>query len=127
MTTITNGATTVTTAHPLIWVDEYSWPNVVQRVQYTITGAQIVEAAVKQAGRQITLQSGSWLTRAQVDTLQGWAAQAALVLDLSVRGEAARDVVFDHAAGAIEAQPLFAVGDPDGADFYRVTLRFLEV
>jgi hypothetical protein len=35
--------------------------------------------------------------------------------------------VFDHAAGAIDASPVFNVPDPIDADFYAVSLRFLKV
>jgi hypothetical protein len=46
---------------------------------------------------------------------------------LVVRGEAARNVLFNHEAGAIDASPILDYSDPQSADLYRLTLRFIEV
>ena len=129
-TTLTYGATTVTLPIDLLWTDEFSWPAVEQRTQYSITGALLVEAAVRQAGRTITLSGGpswGWISRATLVTLQTWTELPGQQFALVVRGEAARTVMFDQSQQPIEAQPVIDYSDPDNADDYVVTLRFIEV
>ena len=124
-TTLARGAT-VLALPDLLWPDEYSWQAVEQRTQYTITGAIIVESAAKQAGRPITLESGAWFTRTQLETLRTWAKLPAETFSLSYRG-ITFVVAFDHERGAIAAQPLWDVCDPDGTEQSSATLRFIEV
>lgn len=128
-TTLTRGATTLTLPADMLWPDEYEWQAVEQRTQYTITGALIVEASAKQAGRPITLQGGvdyAWIDRTTLETLRTWAGFAAETFTLSYRG-ASFDVTFDHSRGAIAASPVIDYSDPDGTDYYALTLRFIEV
>lgn len=127
--TLTYLATTLALPDDLRWTDEFTWSAVEQRQQYTVTGALIVEAGTKQAGRAITLAGGpdhGWITRATLETLREWAALPAQTLALDVHGDA-RSVVFDQASGAIDAQQVFEVSDPVDADPYEVTLKFIEV
>lgn len=124
-TTLARGATTLPLPD-LLWPDEFSWQAVEQRTQYSITGALIVEASAKQAGRPITLQSGAWFTRETLETLRAWAALPAESFTLVYRGTTLT-VAFDHQRGAITAEALFEVCDPDSADEIRATLRFIEV
>jgi hypothetical protein len=124
-TTLTRGATTLTLPD-LLWPDEFAWQAVEQTTIYTITGALIVQASAKQAGRPVTLQSGAWFTRADLETLRTWAALPAESFTLVYRGTSLT-VAFDHARGAITPEPLFEVCDPDGTDHIRATLRFIEV
>lgn len=122
--------TTLALPDDLLWTDEYGWRAVEQTTQYTITGALLVEAAERQAGRPITLEGGpnwGWLTRAQLEQLRAWAALPAQAFDLVIRGETARSVAFDHAAGPIDARPVVPYADPAAGDFYIVRLRFLEL
>jgi hypothetical protein len=129
-TTLTYGGTTVTLPGDLLWTDEFGWPAVEQRTQYSITGALLLEAAVKQAGRTVTLTGGpswGWITRSVLVTLQAWAELPAQQFTLVLRGEAARTVVFDQAQRPIEAQPVIDYSDPDSTDDYVATIRFLEV
>lgn len=39
----------------LVWEDEFAWSPVAQAIEYGLTGSQIIDEAVKQAGRPITL------------------------------------------------------------------------
>jgi hypothetical protein len=39
----------------LVWEDEFSWSPVAQSTEYSLTGALIVQEAIKLAGRPITL------------------------------------------------------------------------
>lgn len=127
--TLSRGATVLTLPKNLTWPDEYEWAQVEQRTQYSITGALIIEAGAKQAGRPITLQgdrSGPWFTRATLETLRAWAALPAEQFVLSYRGTNL-NVVFDHSQNAITAQSIAGHADPEDSDFYAATLRFLEV
>lgn len=129
MITITDNTTTVTLPDDILWSDEFAWHPVEQRVDQTITGALIVQAATRQAGRPITLQSGqnfAWLTRAQLDTLKTWAAVAGKTLTLNIRG-VARSVMFRHNDGAIEAEMVMYHAAPTASDYYVCVVRFLEI
>lgn len=129
--TLTYAGTTAHLSDRLQWTDEYDWTPVEQATGYAITGALLVDVAVKQAGQPITLQgdnTAAWITRALCDTLKAWAALPGIELDLVLRGTTHR-VVFDHARGGFGAQPLHKLVDGEiTADlFYLPTFRFLKV
>lgn len=129
--TLSDGTTTVTLHPDLYWQDEYTWQPVVQSVTKTITGAIVVQAAALQAGRNITLapedDQSAWMTKAVVDQLRNWASVAGKTLTLTLRG-VSRTVIFrHHDGGAMEATPVVFFSDADSTDWYRVTLRFMEV
>jgi hypothetical protein len=127
--TLSNGTTTLTLPKHLLWLNEFDWrPVAMSAPRYSLTGALLLESQLRQAGRPIELGGeSSWLTRADLLTLTGWAAVPGLQLSLVIRGEPARAVKFNHAAGAIEAAPVVEFSDPEPGDFYRLVLRFLEV
>ena len=61
----------------LLWSDEHAWSPAISSVSYLLTGALLVQSAVRQAGRPITLVGApdmAWVTRATVGALQAWAA-----------------------------------------------------
>lgn len=117
----------------LIWEDEFSWSPLQTTYQYTLTGAMVIQQGAKQAGREITLKgddSMNWITRADLETLKGWAAIAGKVLLLqitSLGGVTPYNVMFNLKANPIEAKPV--LGHPTGLtdEYFNVTLRFLEV
>jgi hypothetical protein len=118
------------TLHPdLLWVDEFNWHPVEQTVQRTITGALIVSTATRVAGRPITLQpeddSTAWMPAATVTALRNLAVVPGQQMSLTFGGTT-RSVIFRHHDGAaIDAIPV--VHYSDGADWYRVTLRLMEI
>ncbi|MCP5197545.1 MAG: hypothetical protein H6974_12310 [Gammaproteobacteria bacterium] len=73
---ITFGALTLPDG--LIWVDEFAWSPVVQKTDYSLSGALILQEATRLAGRPITLigqssghqSAACWITRADLLTLQ---------------------------------------------------------
>lgn len=128
--TLTLAAATVTLSDRLHWSDEYSWSPVEQSIEFTTTGALIVDVGAKQAGREITLEgvaTEAWITRAQCDQLKTWAALPGAEMTLLLRG-VERTVIFDQARGAFEAQPIWPLqdGEEHAEQLYRPTLRFLE-
>ena len=70
----------VTLCGDLRWSDEFAWSAVARSAEYSLTGALIVEEAVKRAGRPITLEAKSeslgyiWLERSVILALQALVA-----------------------------------------------------
>lgn len=129
--TITDGTTPVTLHPDLYWADEFTYQAVEQTAERTITGALVVSAATKVGGRPITLQpeddSSAWMPRATVEQLRNWAAVPGQELTLTLRG-VARTVMFRLQDGSVlDATPVKHFSDTDAADWYRCTLRFMEV
>lgn len=126
---LTNGVTTVALPEDLNWPDEFTWQQVVQTAEYTTTGALVLDSFAKQAGRPITLQGSetfAWCERGALVTLRNWASQPGAVFTLTLRG-VDRQVVFNHEAGALEAEPIIDYSDPIDGDPYAISIRFLEL
>lgn len=131
MTTLSDGTTTVTFSDDLVWADEFAWAPVAQSVDRSITGSLIVQAGAMVAGRPITLaaedDSSGWLTRGALDQFKVWAAIPGRTLTLVYRGES-RSVIWRHQDTAINAAPVvFFSGPVQTGDYYRATLRFMEI
>ena len=131
--TLELGATSVDLHPDLFWEDENSWHPVEQKVERSITGALIVQAAERLdgKGRPITLRpiddQSAWMRGEVVSQLRNWAAVPAQVLTLTLRG-VTYSVLFRHQDGsAIEADPVVFFSDADDQDFYRVTIRLMVV
>ncbi|MBF9263608.1 hypothetical protein [Paracidovorax cattleyae] len=137
--TLTYNGTTAAISDRLQWTDEFAWSPVEQATAYSTTGALLVDVAVKQAGRPITLvgtDTAAWISRALCDTLQAWASLPGIELDLVVRG-VARRVIFDHAQGGFSASPISKIqdsditavmaGEIDAELLYLPTFKFIEV
>lgn len=61
----------------LIWTDEFDWTEAEHEAEYSITGAVLVDAAVRLAGRPITLQGeedAGWIDRSVLLAVQALAA-----------------------------------------------------
>lgn len=129
--TLSDGTTTLQLPEDLYWADEFSWNPVQQSVEPTITGALIVSSAAKLAGRQITLQpeddSSAWMQRSTLEALRNFAAEPGKEMVLTLRGQP-YDVVFRHQEGsAIDSSPVMHFSDVDAGDYYRVTIRLMEI
>jgi hypothetical protein len=118
----------------LLWSDEHTWTPAVASASYLITGALLIQSATRQAGRPITLVGApdmAWVTRATVEQLRAWAAipvsdntgRFALIFS----DGRSFTVAFRHAETAIEAEPVLGIPARADTDFYRLTLRFLEI
>lgn len=129
MNTLSYGATTITLPDDLQWIDECAWPKIAQRKAYSVTGALLVEAGTKAAGRAMTLQGGesiAWASRSTVLVLKALVEQAGITLDLAFRGSS-YSVMVDWEAGGLEATPVADFSDPASADFYYFTLHLVQV
>ena len=112
----------------LRWTDEFAWSSVTRSAEYSLTGALIVEAAVKQAGRPITLAAAGevWINATQLAALYalaetpGWTGTLVLAnhreftVAFRDEGVAAEPVVFQAPSGARD-------------DWWQVTLKLIEV
>lgn len=131
--TLSNGTTSIELDPDLYWPDEFAWSRIEQSVSRGINGSLIVQQAVKQSstGRPITLQpeddSSAWMTRADVDQLQAWVDTPQLTLTLAGLRGTTRSVMFRQQDGALDSRPVVHYSDVNGGDFYRVTLRLMEV
>lgn len=128
-TTLTYNAVTVTLPDDLIWSDEYDWHPIVQSSEFTTTGTLLIESALKQAGRPISLnntEDQAWLTKAMCDQIKTWASLPGIVLTLVYRG-VTHTVMFDHGETAFEAYPLVFYREMVSRDYYIVNIRFIEV
>lgn len=132
--TLSDGVTTLALDPDLYWSDEYSFAQIEQAVERSVSGALIVYQGVKSAGRPITLQppddSSAWMRSAALSALRAWEANPSVTLTLNLRG-VVHSVIFRRADGPpIEASPVTFVADYEPGDFgdwWRVTLRFLTV
>lgn len=118
----------------LLWSDEHAWTPAVSSVSYLITGALLVQSATRQAGRPITLVGAAdmaWVTRGTVETLRSWAAVALSDtsgrFDLTLADDRTFTVAFRHADTPIEAEPVLGIPARTDGDFYRLTLRLMEI
>jgi hypothetical protein len=118
----------------LLWSDEHAWSPAVSSVSYLLTGALLVQSATRQAGRPITLVGApdmAWVTRALVDTLYSWAAiplsATAGRFELTLSDARVFTVAFRHADTAVEAEPVTGFPARAATDFYRLTLRLMEL
>jgi hypothetical protein len=118
----------------LLWSDEHAWSPAVANTSYLITGALLIQSATRQAGRPITLVGApdmAWVTRATVEQLRAWAAlpvgSVTGRFGLTFSDGRSFTVAFRHAETAIEAEPVLGIPARADTDFYRLTLRFLEI
>lgn len=129
--TLTAGATTLTLDPDLLWEDEFAWAATEQSVTRGLTGKLIIQAALRQAGRPITLKNeddaSAWMTRADMAQLQAWADTPDLRMTLTLRGTPYLVVFRHHDGGPFEARMLVHYADPMNTDWVLATLRFMTV
>ncbi|MGB5886507.1 MAG: hypothetical protein WBG77_07215 [Acinetobacter venetianus] len=125
---------TVLLENGFLFSDEFNWKPVEQNQEYSVDGTLIVQEGKKKSGRPITLLSKTekqgWIKRAVLSVIQDWSAlqdeQFTLVFEYP-HDTRQFNVIFNHADGAIEADPVRGVPAISDGDFYRATLRFIEV
>lgn len=120
----------------LQWIDEYTEGSdlVVQEEQFTITGALVVQANAKQAGRRITLEGRmegqvgfAPLTRVQVEALRELAATPGATFVLTLADGREFDVMFRRDPVAVEMQPMKHIADPEDGDYYFGRINLIQV
>lgn len=127
--TLAYDGTTINLDADYYWPDE-NWLPIEQRSERTVTGALVVSVGARTGGRPITLEPENdncgWLKYSDLTTLRSWASVPGREMTLTLRG-VARTVIFRHQDGAIEATPVVHYSDVQADDWFRCTLRFLEV
>lgn len=124
--------TTLTLSERLVWSDEHAWQAPQMATDYGTQGDLMVHVRARNAGRPITLEgvdSAAWMTLAQVQALQAWAAIPGAQFTLHLRG-VDRTVMFDATEGAaIDARPLWplADGEQTAGMPMQPTFRFIEI
>lgn len=114
----------------LVWTDEHTWTPAIASVSYLLTGALLVESSARQKGRPITLAGAAdmaWITRGTLNTLHSWASVPGASYELTLADGRLFTVAFRHHDVPIEAEPVTGFAARNDGDFYRVTLRFMQV
>lgn len=116
-----------------LWSDEFAWKPIEQNQEFAVDGTLIVQEGKKKSGRPITLsppEGMGWAKRAVLSKLQDWSAlqgeQFTLIFEYP-HDTRQFNVIFNHQDGAIEADPAKGIPTVSDSDFYRVTIKFLEV
>ncbi len=130
---LTSGGVALDLPPDLIWVDELTASNVVQRSKRSAFGTLIISAMQMQGGQRITLQGeggSAWIERRALKQIKQWGSVPGLRLDLDIRGETF-SVVFDHGDAdetrALGMQSVIDFCDKQDDDYYgSLVLRFLE-
>lgn len=130
---LTSGGVALDLPPDLIWVDELTASNVVQRSKRSAFGTLIISAMQLQGGQRITLQGeggSAWIERRALRQIKQWGSVPGLRLELNIRGEAF-SVVFDHGDAdetrALGMQSVIDFCDKQDDDYYgSLVLRFLE-
>lgn len=121
----------------LQWTDEIKWGVVDQTVEYSLTGALLIQEGVKQKGRPITLIAAdnmAWLTRIEGDTLQSLRNSPGLVMTLKFVHKTnpllvrfSYNVMFRHAEGGVELENIKNFDQYEDDAWYIVkSLKFME-
>jgi len=113
----------------LLWIDEFNWPTVIRSTEYALTGALIVDAGQRLAGRPITLAGsvdGGWVTRATLDALRVLACALPGQYVLTLADGRSFNVVFAP-DDALTAEPVVAFSDPGVDTWYVATVKLIEV
>jgi hypothetical protein len=114
----------------LLWADEFAWTPASATVSYLLSGTLLVETALRRKGRPITLVGAAdmaWVTRAAVSRLYAWAALPGARFELSFADDRRFNVAFRHQDTPIETEPVLGFPARQDGDFFRLTLRLMEV
>lgn len=115
----------------MIWVDEFDWVPVQKSVDWSLTGAAIVQTGLKKAGRPITLEATDdqgWygMTRAKLIALRVLAAAPDATYTLKLADGRTFTVAFAEAE-PITSRPIVRTEVPAEDLYYIVTLKFMEL
>ena len=124
---------TVPIENGFLWSDEFDWKPIEQSQERAVNGTLIIQEGKKKSGRPITLSpsdSQGWIKRSSLSILKDWSAlqaeQFTLVFEYQ-HDTRQFNVIFNHAEGAIDAEPVKGFPTVSEDDFYKVTLKFIEV
>ena len=108
----------------LLWKDEFQWSSQTKQIDYSLSGALLVQSAIKLSGRPITLMGDwAWVTRSIVDTLSAKESSAGATYTLVLADGRNYSVIF--ADGGFVADPVYHIDLPDGNHPYKITLKLI--
>lgn len=113
----------------MVWADEFNWSEVERQAEYSITGALLLDASVRQAGRTITLEGADdagWITRATLQALYALAQDPNATHTLTLADARVFTVAFAPGT-AITATPVARPELPPSHHPYVATVRLIEV
>ncbi|CAA2107100.1 hypothetical protein [Variovorax paradoxus] len=114
----------------MVWADEFGWNPVEKSLDYSVTGAALIDAAVRLAGRPITLQGeadAGWIARGGLLALQALNAADAVGEHVLVLADG-RSFAVQFAPGlAVEARPVARPELPVEKHPYVATVRLITV
>ncbi len=113
----------------MVWVDEFDWHAVEKATDYGLTGKLLIDIAVRQAGRSITLQGvddAGWIQRSVLQQLYTLAADPGATYALQLADARTFNVQFAP-GNPIEARPVGRPELPRAAHPYAATVRLIEV
>lgn len=118
----------------MLWEDEFLWSPVVSKLDYSLTGAAIIQSGVKQKGRPITLVGGDesmcWVQRSTVETLYSWLTPANRVMTFipGYDGDTRTfSVVFRHHEKALEVSSVKGFPDYSAEEWFKIKLSLMEI
>jgi len=115
----------------MVWVDEFRWSAVDKSLEYSLGGAALIDAAVKLAGRPITLQGvddAGWINRADLLALQQLAeAQPLGKHRLTLADGRSFDVQFADGEPPVSGDPVARPELPPDDYPYVATVRLITV
>ena len=116
----------------MIWQDEFDWSPALSAQEYSLTGALVIDAGTRQAGRPITLAASddrgwSGMTRDKLITLRAKAAVAAATYTLQLADGRSFTVAFRPGDEPITARQVWDREVPPADWPYVVTLRLIEI
>ena len=114
----------------MVWSDEFGWSRVEKSLEYSLTGAALIDAGVRLAGRPITLQGeveAGWIQRGALTALQALAEGDATGEHALVLADG-RTFTVQFAPGlAVEGKPLARPELPVEHYPYIATVRLITV
>jgi len=114
----------------LYWSDEFTWSPVGQNAERTLNGALIIEESVAIAGRPITLEGAedmAWVSRETVLQLISLRNMTGQSFTLTLKDAREFTVKFNQATASVDARPVLSWQQAADTDWYKLTLRLLEV
>ncbi|MDO4434376.1 MAG: hypothetical protein Q4B82_07345 [Alysiella sp.] len=113
----------------LRWIDEHDWSAIAQTSpERTLSGTQIIQQGVKQAGRPITLSADYvWLPLSTIQKLRDWTDIPELKMTYTHYDGRTFQVIFALHEQALKAEPVH-FSTPELADErYTATIKLITV
>jgi hypothetical protein len=115
----------------MVWADEFGWSRVQKALEYSMTGAALIDVGVRLAGRPITLQGeveAGWIKRGALVALQALAEANPEGEHLLVLADGRTfNVQFAPVDLPIEAKPVARPELPIESYPYVATVRLIEI